>query len=101
MGGHAARMEEKRNLYEVLAREPEGKRPLGRPRRSWENNNNMDLRELCWGSMDWIELAQDRNQRGALVNTVMNFRVQYNFGKFLSHLATGKFSRRFRLHGVS
>jgi hypothetical protein len=53
----------------------EGKRPLGRPRRRWEDNIKVDLREIGWGGMDWIELAQDRDQWRALVNTVMNLQV--------------------------
>jgi hypothetical protein len=53
----------------------QGKRPLGRPRRRWEENIIMDLREIGWGGMDWIDLAQDTNQLRALVNTVMNLRV--------------------------
>jgi hypothetical protein len=61
----------------------------------------MDLREIGWGVMDWIDLAQDRDQWRTLVNTVMNLRVPYNFGKFLSGCATGGFSRRSQLHGVS
>jgi hypothetical protein len=55
---------------------PEGKGPLGRPRRTWENNIKMDLREIGWGSMDWIHLAHDRDQRKDHVNTVMNLRVR-------------------------
>jgi hypothetical protein len=54
---------------------PEGKRPLGRPRRTWENNIKMDLREIGWGGMEWIDLAQNRDQWRALVNTVMDLRV--------------------------
>jgi hypothetical protein len=54
---------------------PEGKRPLGRPKRRWEDNIRMDLREIGWGGMDWIDLAQDRGQWRALVNTVTNLRV--------------------------
>jgi hypothetical protein len=54
---------------------PERKRPLGRPRRKWEDNIKMDLREIGWGGMDWIDLAQDREQLRALVNTVVNLRV--------------------------
>jgi hypothetical protein len=57
---------------------PEGKRPLGRPRRRWEDNNIIDLRVIEWDDMDWIELAQDRDQWGALVNTVMNLHVPQN-----------------------
>jgi hypothetical protein len=55
-----------------------------RPRRRWEDNIKMGLRELGWSGMDWIDLAQDRYRWGALVNTVMNLRVPYNTGKFLS-----------------
>jgi len=54
---------------------PEGRRPLGRPRRRWEDNNKMDLQELGCGVMDWIELAEDRNRWRALVNAAMNLRV--------------------------
>jgi hypothetical protein len=54
---------------------PEGKRPLGRPRHRWVDNIEMDLGEIGWGSMDWIDLAQDRDQWRALVNSVMNIRV--------------------------
>jgi hypothetical protein len=61
----------------------------------------MDLREIGWGGMDWIDLARDINQWRALVNTVINLRVPQNFGKFLSSCATVDFSRRTRLHGVS
>jgi hypothetical protein len=54
---------------------PEGKRPLGRPRRRWVDNIKIDLRGIGWDDMDWIDLAQDRDQWRAFVNTVMNFRV--------------------------
>jgi len=54
---------------------PEGKKPLGRPRRRWEDNNKMDLKEVGFGGMDWIELAQDRDRWRTLVNAVMNRRV--------------------------
>jgi hypothetical protein len=59
----------------LLVVKPEGKRPLGRPRRRWVDNIKMDPREIGWDGMDWIELAQDRDQWRALVNTVMNLRV--------------------------
>jgi hypothetical protein len=59
----------------ILVRKPEGKRPLGRPRRRWVDNIKMDLREVGWDGMDWIDLAQDRDQWRALVNAVMNLRV--------------------------
>jgi hypothetical protein len=61
---------------------PEGKRPLGRPRRRWVDNIKMDLREIGWDGVDWIELAQDRDQWRALVNTVMNLKVPYNCWEF-------------------
>jgi hypothetical protein len=59
----------------ILVGKPEGKRPQGRPRRRWEDNIRMDLREIGWGGMDWIDLAQDRDQWRTLVNTVMNLRI--------------------------
>jgi hypothetical protein len=82
--GYVARIGAKRNVYRILVGKPEGKRPLGRPRRWWVDNTKMDLKEIGWGDMDWIDLAQDRDQWRALVNTIMNFRVPQNFGKFLS-----------------
>jgi hypothetical protein len=66
---------EKRNAYRVLVGKPEGERPLGRPRHRWEDNIKMDLRERGWGGVSWIDLAQDRDQWRALVNTVINLRV--------------------------
>jgi hypothetical protein len=73
--GHVTRMMEKRNTYRVLMGKPEGKRPLGRYRRRWEDNVKMNLGEIGWSDMEWIDLAKDRNQWRALVNTIMNFRV--------------------------
>jgi hypothetical protein len=73
--GRVARMGEERNAYRILLGKLEGKRPLGRPRHRWEDNIRMDLREIGWGGMHWIDLAQDRDQWKALVNTVMNLRV--------------------------
>jgi hypothetical protein len=75
MGGACSTNGEKRNAYRLLVGKPEGKRPLGRPRRRWVDNINMDLGEVGWGDMDWIGLAQDRNRWRALVNSVLNFRV--------------------------
>jgi hypothetical protein len=72
---HAARMEETRGLYRVLVGRPEGKNPLGRPRRRWEDNIKLDLQEVGWGIMDWIDLAQDKDRWRAFVNAVMNLRV--------------------------
>jgi hypothetical protein len=66
---------EKRNAYRIIVGKPEGKRPLGRPRIRWEDNIRMDLRERKWRGMDWIDLAQDRDQWRALVNTVINLLV--------------------------
>jgi hypothetical protein len=69
-------MGEERNVYRVLMGKPEGKRPpLGTSRRRWKDGIRMDLRETGWGSLDWIQLAQDRDWWQALVNTVMNLRV--------------------------
>jgi hypothetical protein len=68
-------MREKRNPYMILVGKPEGKRPLGRPRRRWVSNIKMDLREIKWDGGDWIDLAQDRDQWRALVRAVMNLRV--------------------------
>jgi hypothetical protein len=68
-------MEEKRNAYRILVGTPEGKRSLGRPRRRCVNNIRMDLREIGWDGVNWIDLAQDRDQWRALVNTVLNLRV--------------------------
>jgi hypothetical protein len=68
-------MWEKRIAYRILVGKLEGKRPLGRPRRMWEDNIRMDLTEIRWGGMEWIDLAQDRDQWRYLVNTVMNFQV--------------------------
>jgi hypothetical protein len=65
----------KRNAYMILVGKPEGKKPLGRPRRRWVNNIKIDLREIEWDGRDWINLAQDRDQWRDLVNAVMNLRV--------------------------
>jgi hypothetical protein len=64
-----------RDAYDILVGKSEGKSPLGRPRCRWVNNIKMDLRYIGWGGMDWIDLAQDRDQWRALVNSVMNLRV--------------------------
>jgi hypothetical protein len=73
--GHLARMGEKRNTYRLLVGKPEGKKPLGRPRRRWVDNIRMDLGEVGWGDVGWIGLAQDRNRWRALVNSLLNLRV--------------------------
>jgi hypothetical protein len=66
---------EARNACRILVGKPDGKRPIGRLRRRWEDNINMDLREIAWDSMGWINLSQDRDQWLAVVNMVMNLRV--------------------------
>ena len=73
--GHVARMWEGRGVYKVLVGKPEGKRPLGRPRRRWEDNIRMDLQEVGLGYEDWIGLVQDRDRWRALVSAVRNLRV--------------------------
>jgi hypothetical protein len=73
--GHVARMGEKRNAYRLFVGKPEGKRPLGIPRRKWIDNIRMDLGEVGWGNVDWIGLAQDRNRSRDLVNSLLNIRV--------------------------
>jgi hypothetical protein len=72
---HVARMGEDRNVYRVFIGKPEGKRPLGRLRRRWEDEIRMDVREIGWGNVHWIQLTQDRGRWRTLVNTVMNRRV--------------------------
>jgi hypothetical protein len=73
--GNVERIGGKRNAYKLLVGKPEGKRPLGRPRRRWVDNIRMDLGEVGWGDVDRIGLAQDRNRRRALVNSILNLRV--------------------------
>jgi hypothetical protein len=73
--GHVARMGEVRCAYNILVGRPEGRRPLGRPKRRWEDNIKMDLGEIVFGDVDWIHLAQDRDRWRAVVNTVMKLRV--------------------------
>ena len=73
--GHVARMGEGIGVYRVLVGKPEGRRPLGRPRRRWEDNIRMDLWEVGCGFVDWMELAQDRDRWRALVSAVMNLQV--------------------------
>jgi hypothetical protein len=72
---YVARIEEKMNAYKILVGKPEGKRPLGRPRSRWVDNIKIDLRETGWDGVDWIDMAQDRDQWRTLVNTALNLRV--------------------------
>jgi hypothetical protein len=95
--GHVARLGEKRNPYMILVGKTEGRKPLGRPRYGWVDNNKIDLRKIEWNDMDWNHLAQDRDQWRPLVNMVMNLLVPYNAGTFLSICTTGSFSRRAHL----
>jgi hypothetical protein len=97
MVGHAARIGEKKTAYGILVGKPERKRSMRIPRRRWADNIKIDLREIGWGGMDWI----DRDQWRALVNTVINFRVPQNVGKYLSSCTTAVVSRRTQLHEVS
>jgi hypothetical protein len=73
--GHVAHMGEEKNVYRVLVGKPEEKRPLGRPRHIWKGGIRMDLMETGWGSVEWFQLAQDRDRWRALVNAVMNLHV--------------------------
>jgi hypothetical protein len=91
-------MGEKRNSYRIG--KPEGNRPLGKRRRRWVDNIKMDLSEIVCVGMDWIDIAQDRDQWRALVNTVMNLRIPENTGKCLSSCTSGGFSRWAQLHEV-
>jgi hypothetical protein len=75
--GHVARMGEVRCAYSILVGRPEGRRPLGRPRRRWEDNIKMGLREIGFGNVDWIHLARDGDRWRDLVNTVMNLRGEF------------------------
>jgi hypothetical protein len=94
-------MGEKRNAYGLLVGKPEGRRPVGRPRRRWLDNIRMDLVGVGWSDVDWIGLAQDRDRWGALVNSALNLRVPQNTGKLWSVQTTGDLSSSAQLHGVS
>jgi hypothetical protein len=75
VGGACSPNGEKRNAYRLFVGKPEGKRPLGRPRRRWVDNIKMELLEIGWGFVNWIGLAQDRDKWRVLVNVVRNLRV--------------------------
>ena len=88
MGGACGTYGEGRGVYRVLVGKPEGKRPLGRPRRRLEDNIKIDLQEVGGGCGDWMDLAQDGDRWRALVSTVMNLRVPKNAGNFLTSCRT-------------
>jgi hypothetical protein len=97
--GHVGRMvEDKKNAYRILVGKPDGKKPLGRPRRRWTDNIKIDLGEIGWDGMDLIDLPQNRDQWRGRMNTVMNLRVPQNARNFLSVCTIGSFSRRAQLH---
>jgi hypothetical protein len=75
MGRACSTKGKKRNAYRILVGKPEGKGPLGRPRRRWVDNIKMNLREIGWDVVDWMDMAQDRDKWRALVNTVLKLRV--------------------------
>ena len=99
--GHVESMGEERGVYRVLVGKPEGKRPLGRPRRRWVDNIRTDLQEVGCGYMDWSGRAQDIDRWWMLVSAVMNLRVPWNAGNFLTSCKPVSFSRRTLHHGVS
>jgi hypothetical protein len=101
MDGACSTNEEKMKAYRLLVGKLEGKRPLGRPSRSWVDNIKMDLLEMRWGGVDWIGLAQDKDMWRALVNPVMNLRVPQNAGKLSSGFTTCGLSSSAQLHRVS
>jgi hypothetical protein len=80
---YVARVGDKRGAYTVLVGKPKGRRPLGRHMPIWDDNIQMNLQEVGWGGMDWIDLAKDRDRRRVLVNTIMNLQVPKKCGEFL------------------
>ena len=99
--GQVERVGEERGVCRVLVGKREVKRPLGRPRRRWVDNIRMDLQEVGCGYMDWIGLAQDRDRWRTLVSVVMNLRVPWNAGNFLTSCKPVSFSKRTLHRGVS
>jgi hypothetical protein len=99
--GHVARIGKKRNAYRLLMGKPEGKRPLGRPRRGWVDNIKMDLLEIGWSGVDCIGPAQDRDNWRNLVNDVMNLQGPLNAGKLLSGYIIRGLSSSSQFHRVS
>jgi hypothetical protein len=99
--GHVVQMRETKNACRILVANPEGKRPLARPRHRWVNNIKMNHREVRWRGMDLNDLDQCRDEWRELLNTLMDFRIPENIGKFLSIYTAGGFSRRAQLHELS
>jgi hypothetical protein len=99
--GHVACMVEGRGVYRVLVGRPEGRRPMGRLRRRWEDNIKLDLRDIGIDGANWIQLAQDMVQWQASVNTVMNLRVPQRKQDFFYKLSDISFSNNILHHGVS
>jgi hypothetical protein len=95
---YVARKGERRGVYRVLEGKPEGKRPLGRPRHTWDDNIKIDLQEVRWRSKNWIDLAQDRDRWIALLKAAIKPRVPLNGGNLTEELLA---SQRILLHGVS
>jgi hypothetical protein len=89
------------NAYRFLVGKPDGRTPLGRPRRRRMDNIKLDLGEIVWGVVNWIDLAQDRDKWRAVANAVINLRVPYNAGKVSSGYATGGHSSIIHVHLVS
>jgi hypothetical protein len=83
-------MGERRNAYGISVGKPDGKRPLGRPRRRWLDNIKMDLRDVGWDDRDWIDLSQDRDRWRACVNTVMNFHKMLGSSRVAAQLAASQ-----------
>jgi hypothetical protein len=83
-GAYVASTGDRRGAYTVLVGRPKGMRPLGRPTPRWEDNTQMNLQEVGWGGMDWIDLAQDRDRGRVPVNAVMNLQIPKNEGNFLT-----------------
>jgi len=101
MGGVCSAYGWRRGVYRVLVGKPDGKSLLGRPRRRWKDNIEMDLHEVGCGGMDWIVLAQDKDRWRALVTAVMNLGVPYNAANFWTSREPVSFSRRTLFHGLS
>jgi hypothetical protein len=97
MGGVCSTNGEKKNEHRILVGKPERKRPLGRPRHMWVDHIKMDLREIEWDGVDWINMAHGRDQWRALVNTILNLGVPKYAVKFLSGCTIGGSSRRAQL----